>query len=246
MSQVQFKFLTYNMAKARSLFRRKYILRNIREALLDAQVDFIFLQEAHGEHPLSHKGNFEQDPLDILTEGLMPYKVYGQNAVYQKGHHGNAILSRHEIMHFENFDVSVSPFARRGLLHCQLDIPRIEKHLHLFCVHMDLLESDRNKQIEMITLKIKQTVKEHDLVLIAGDFNDWRGRLGSYLSKELEVSEVLFKDNKSAKTFPSFFPLVGLDKIFYRGLRVTSNEVLRGRPWSGLSDHLPLKMTFEV
>lgn len=245
-NESEFCFLTYNMAKARSLFRRRYILQDIRSALLELHADFIFLQEAHGVHPQGSDTKFNLDPMEALAEGLMPYKVYGQNAVYKKGHHGNAILSRYEIKDFENFDISVSPFAKRGLLHCILDLPDIEKNLHLFCVHLDLLEVDRREQVSKICSTIQIHTSENDLVLLAGDFNDWRGRIGRRLYDELRLEEVRFGSSKSARTFPSFFPVVSLDKIFCRGLEVRNPEILRGRPWSSLSDHLPLKLHFSI
>ena len=33
--------------------------------------------------------------------------AYGRNAVYPEGHHGNAVLSRFPIEHYQNLDVSV-------------------------------------------------------------------------------------------------------------------------------------------
>jgi len=41
-------------------------------------------------------------------------------------------------------------------------------------------------------------------------------------------------------TFPSRLPLLGLDRIYTRGLRPVQAHVPRGRDWARLSDHLPL------
>ncbi|XPE64891.1 hypothetical protein ACNKHU_04510 [Shigella flexneri] len=47
----------------------------------------------------------------------------GRNAVYPEGHHGNAVLLRYPIEHYENRDVSVDGAERRRALlpHCAAD-----------------------------------------------------------------------------------------------------------------------------
>ena len=51
-------------------------------------------------------------------------------------------------------------------------------------------------------------------------------------------------NGKPARTFPAIFPLLTLDRIYMRGLKIT--EVLRlhgeieGIKWRGLSDHVGL------
>ncbi|AWB34606.1 endonuclease/exonuclease/phosphatase family protein [Orrella marina] len=48
------------------------------------------------------------------------------------------------------------------------------------------------------------------------------------------------------KTFPSKFPMFRLDRIYQRGFAVRQAQVLRGRPWSLLSDHAPLLTELEL
>ena len=55
--------------------------------------------------------------------------AYGMNAVYQDGHHGNAIVSRHPIPIWENIDISHHPIESRGLLHCEIEIEGLEDRL---------------------------------------------------------------------------------------------------------------------
>jgi endonuclease/exonuclease/phosphatase family metal-dependent hydrolase len=51
-----------------------------------------------------------------------------------------------------------------------------------------------------------------------------------------EVS--LAHQGRAARTFPSFLPLLRLDRIYVRGFDVATSRVHGGRPWSNLSDHL--------
>lgn len=48
------------------------------------------------------------------------------------------------------------------------------------------------------------------------------------------------------KTFPSKFPMLRLDRIYQRGFAVKKAQVLRGRPWSLLSDHSPIVADLEL
>ena len=48
------------------------------------------------------------------------------------------------------------------------------------------------------------------------------------------------------KTFPSKFPMLRLDRIYQRGFAVRSARVLRGKPWTQLSDHSPIVADLEL
>lgn len=48
------------------------------------------------------------------------------------------------------------------------------------------------------------------------------------------------------RTFPAAMPWLRLDRIYQRGFAVRSARVLRGRPWVGLSDHVPLVTDLEL
>ena len=79
--------------------------------------------------------------LNYTATDAYPHAVYGRNAVYDHGHHGNAILSRHPILMSENLDISDHRFEQRGLLHAVADVNGIEAHL--ICVHFGLFARSR-------------------------------------------------------------------------------------------------------
>ena len=60
---------------------------------------------------------------EFLADSIWPQFAYGRNAVYPKGHHGNAVLSKFPIVRYENHDVSIGGPEKRGLLHCVLRVP---------------------------------------------------------------------------------------------------------------------------
>lgn len=48
------------------------------------------------------------------------------------------------------------------------------------------------------------------------------------------------------RTFPSAFPWLRLDRIYQRGFAVRSARVLRGKPWTQISDHAPILAELEL
>ena len=107
--------LTYNMHKGFSGDgRRNFVLPRMREALAASAADVVFLQEAQGEHR-QHAVRVEQWPaasqFEFIADSLWPHHAYGKNALYDHGHHGNAILSCYPLLEWENVDVSPYPFA---------------------------------------------------------------------------------------------------------------------------------------
>ena len=51
---------------------------------------------------------------------------------------------------------------------------------------------------------------------------------------------------KPARTFPARLPLLPLDRIYVRNVKVHNPQVLTTRPWSHLSDHVPLSVEIEL
>src|SRR5216117_2882684 len=93
------------------------MIHELREHLQVLGADIIFLQEVQGLHS-RHAARFEDWPdepqYEFLADQVWPEFAYGRNAVYDYGHHGNAILSRYPIVRAENQDVSHHALERRG------------------------------------------------------------------------------------------------------------------------------------
>ena len=244
------RVLSYNIHKGFSLDRR-FVLENIKSAIRETNADLVFLQEVLGEHKgLAAKiQNWPVSPqLEFLAESIWPHFAYGKNAVYTEGHHGNAILSRHAFRSFDNIDVSTNRFERRGLLHATLE-PLVAggSPLHLICVHLDLLERGRAQQIDRLIHRIRMHVPDEAPLIIAGDFNDWREQISVVLESALRVEEVHKKINGAhAKSFPSWFPFLQLDRMYIRGLEGQEAKCLTGPPWNQLSDHVALFARLEI
>lgn len=235
---------SYNIHKGMSFFNRRVVLHDLRERLHGINADIVFLQEVQGQHLRRawHHGNWPAEPQhEFLAGGLWHDMAYGRNAVYEHGHHGNAILSRYPILKSENIDISAHAFESRGMLHCELDVPGLGQPLHAICLHLALNEAGRRKQMHQMAARIRAVVPDDAPLIIAGDFNDWRRRTCSYLSQELGLREVFdLAHGQPARSFPAVLPMLSLDRIYVRGFGVEAANVLHGQHWRRLSDHAAL------
>jgi endonuclease/exonuclease/phosphatase family metal-dependent hydrolase len=241
------QILSYNIHKGFSL-DQKFVLQNIKQAIQLTGADFVCLQEVIGEHH-KHRSRLKEWPiepqLEYLADTVWKHFAYGKNAVYEDGHHGNAIMSRFPIRLHENIDISTNRFERRGLLHAALTLKEGTPDLHLISLHLNLFEKSRLWQIEKLCERIDQAVPHDAPLLIAGDFNDWRESASQILEDVLDVQEAFqLTHGRHAKTFPSWLPMLPLDRIYFRGLELQGATILQGEPWNRLSDHAALTAKF--
>ena len=244
------RVLTINTHKGFTFFNRKFMLPELRDAIRSVKADLVFLQEVQGEDEKRslHWGDVPEAPhYEFLADAIWPQFAYGRNAVYPHGHHGNAVLSKYPILHSENHDVSVDGKVDgggaepRGMLHCVLDIPGWKQGLHAICVHLGLRESQRQQQLRLLCGMLATKVPAGAPVLVAGDFNDWRRRAHRILQRGAGLTEIFQRLNgHSAKTFPARWPMLQLDRIYVRNASGHKPVTLPRRPWSHLSDHVPL------
>ncbi len=286
------RVVSYNIHKGRSLGGRDS-LSDLRLGLHGLRPDLMFLQEVQGRNEKHGSLHMQHE---FLAAALHMDCAYGCNAVRDRTDHGNALLSRHPILSFENQDISDHRLEQRGLLHGVINVGGRE--VHCFVVHLGLFAASRIRQIEVMIERIRRMVPDGAPMLIAGDFNDWKDRLAPLFVQQLGVYEVfahaprthgtmpklresiqqlrgvlrgesqqqireaMFRRQSihsnqlgmegtnnlmpAPRTFPSAFPWLRLDRIYQRGFAVRSARVLRGRPWTQLSDHAPILAELEL
>ena len=110
-------------------------------------------------------------------------------------------------------------------------------------MHLALFERGRERQLEAIIRHIRDLTQDGPTI-VAGDFNDWRNRVSAPMKAAGfdEVFEVL--TGSPAKTFPSVKPLLAMDRIYVRGLKIHSAQILH--EWLKLSDHLGITAELEL
>lgn len=250
MSGISLKVLTYNIHKGFSASNLRFILHEIKRALQHINADLVFLQEVHGERSISNN-RFNDWPnnrqFEYLADQVWQHYAYGKNAIYQSGHHGNAILSKYPFIAWDNINVSMMRSASRSLLHGTIEIPGSGLQVHIICVHLGLFGLERERQLSMLAKRIHSHVPDNAPLIIAGDFNDWRGRAEHYLHRDLGVKEVFkITHGAYARTFPAWLPVLTMDRIYFRGFDVVNCNYLHGQPWRRMSDHIPLLAEFRL
>jgi endonuclease/exonuclease/phosphatase family metal-dependent hydrolase len=247
---MRFTIATYNIHKGFSQLKRKMVIHELREKLHGLGADIVFLQEVQGEHE-RHAGRYADWPgkpqHEFIAERVWQGVAYGRTAVYEHGHHGNAMLSRWPFVSTESQDISAHAFESRTLLHCTIRLGARGPALHCVNVHLGLFERGRRVQVGALCERIRETVPADAPLIIAGDFNDWRHKANRTLVERLGVQEVFESAHgRMARTFPSVLPVFRLDRIYARGLQVVDARVLYAFPRGRLSDHAALGATFET
>lgn len=235
---MRIKVMTLNIHKGFSLFNQRAILPELKQEIRAHGVDVLCLQEVLGEH----RKHAPRPQFEFIADQIWKHYAYGKNAVYSNGHHGNAILSQFPFLEFENFNISNHRFEQRGVLHGVISAPEWKgRRIHVMTAHLDLLSAGRKKQVDRILGLIRMRVKSGEPLILAGDFNDWSEELTERLSSDAGLSEAHFdRFGDHARTYPSVFPVLKLDRIYVRDLTVESVQRLSGAPWDSLSDHLAL------
>jgi endonuclease/exonuclease/phosphatase family metal-dependent hydrolase len=242
------KILSYNIHKGFNFGSKKFVLKEIKKEVIEINPDLIFLQEVHGRHDLLEKkikGWPTEAQDEFIANPHYKYRAYGKNFSHKHGHHGNAILSKFPISFSENINISVNKLEKRGVLHVILEKPKVNP-IHLFCVHLNLLEKSRTRQVKLLIEIVKERVKAKSPVIIAGDFNDWRGRVSRTLETQLKVKDFyLSKNGFHARTFPSKIPTLPLDRIYFKNFKLSEAHCLSAEVFRNLSDHLPVFAVFK-
>jgi len=129
----------------------------------------MFLQEVQGRHDLNalrHAAHWPEQGQHEFLAGDSHHSAYGMNAVYDHGHHGNALLSRFAIASSRNQDVSDHAYESRGILHCVIQIDGAD--VHCYVVHLGLFAGGRRRQTAALIEAVRASAPPGSPVIIAG------------------------------------------------------------------------------
>ncbi len=241
-----FKILSFNIHKGVDFFGKSQLTK-LKDSLAVSDTDLVLLQELVGQHSFKQKNRHKihtEDQLEFLADTIWSYMAYGKNAVYSDRHHGNAILSKHPVDWWENHDISETPFESRGVLMTRLPLSD-KRYLWIANTHLSLIDKDRKVQMGRI-FKLLSAIPASDPLILAGDFNDWNMGLSKLIGQsQLGLSEAYENLNgQLAKTFPAPWPILSLDRVYYRGIKPLDVQVQNSNLWKKLSDHLSMRVTF--
>ena len=222
---MQLKVASYNIHACIGIDGR-FDPTRIAAVISEIDADVLALQEV--EHHLLDN----EDLLDYLARTTGYQAVAGPTLMRETRHYGNALLTRLPVIQSQSRDISVAPYEPRAVMEAQLAAGN--KTLTVMATHLGLWPAERRTQVRQILSLLEQQSSE--ITLLLGDLNEWFlwGRPLRWLHKH-------FRASNHIRTFPAFFPLFSLDRIW-----VTPEKALwdvrshRSQLSRKASDHLPI------
>lgn len=248
------RIVTWNIHKGvRGLgIRKRLEIHNMKAAVAKLDADIICLQEVRR---INHQeaAHFTHWPSLPQADFLAPpgYEaVYRTNAFTKHGEHGNAMLSRHPVLHHAHEDMSDHRFEQRGLLHSTVVVKG--QSVHVVVVHLGLIAASRQRQMAQLSHYIQRDIPPNEIVIVAGDFNSpiapirWAQAALGHAATATGKPRPLLHALKGHPTFPSQLPIIQLDHVFARHANIVSTHVLAGAEWARMSDHCPLMVEIRI
>jgi endonuclease/exonuclease/phosphatase family metal-dependent hydrolase len=234
------KIVTYNIHACVGVDRR-YDPARIAAVLLGIDADIACLQEVAarrriGRHPdqwaylAEATGRRIVKPVPARDEETgerrLPWRI------------GNAILTRFPVLFARTIDLSLPGLAPRTAIDADLLVG--ERVLRVAATHFGLSALERRLQSNRLIAALGEppAASRHpaDALLVMGDLNEWRGRAGA-----IAVLDRRLGQSAAYRTFPSWMPILSLDRIYLGGLAVLRELAVDRSPLARLaSDHLPL------
>ncbi len=197
----------------------------------ELQADVIALQEVL--RPI--KGD---DPLEILADALGLHMAFAATRVHKRGELGNAILSRWPMAGVSMLDLSYSRLERRVAVSAQFLIG--DKGLDVVATHLALGDRTRHRQVRSL---LDHPRLQGTPTLLLGDMNAWRQcKATRALDEELNQHNNL----DWPSSFPASRPVLSLDRVYARGLKIVSVRAHETAAARRASDHLPIVAEVEL
>ncbi len=231
------RLVTWNIHKGIGRDGR-YRLERVIQVLGDLQADVVCLQEVDEGVVRSR---YESQARRLADELGYPHAALGLNVRVGQGGYGNLLLSRHPLEDVRNVDLTVPPKKRRGGLVARVAHGDSRGWL-VANVHLGLMHIERKIQVRRLLEHLLEGAARGQPLVIAGDWNEWRSRLVRTVAQERGF-HVARTDGRpdSHKTFPSYRPIVSLDKILYKDpVRCHHVACVLDDVTRVASDHLPL------
>jgi endonuclease/exonuclease/phosphatase family metal-dependent hydrolase len=199
--------------------------KRIAAVVAELDADIVALQEV----PLG--GRDAPDVLATLREATGWHAVEGATLDAPARRFGNAVITRWPVRASRGLDLSFGSREPRGAL--DVDIDHAGDTLRIVATHLGLRARERRAQIA----RLLHTFDRPDLpVILAGDINEW-----FVWGRALRMLVSHFRAAPAPRTFPSFFPVFSLDRIWIPpGERLIGVHAHRSALARIASDHLPL------
>jgi endonuclease/exonuclease/phosphatase family metal-dependent hydrolase len=227
------RVVTYNIHTCVGVDRR-YDPARIVAVLREIDADIACLQEVDARRGIERHA----DQWAFLGEATRCRVIHGGGNRDRRGRFGNAILTRFPVLGARSIDLTVADYEPRGAIDADLLVG--DRVLRVIATHFGLRAGERRLQANRLMTALGETSttsrRKADAVLLMGDLNEWRGRSGAIRAFDRRLGP-----SAAERTFPSWMPMLALDRIYADGPAVLREVSVYRTPLARLaSDHLPL------
>lgn len=200
----------------------RFELSRVVELILRADPDIIALQEVDSRH------NAQGNAFTLLRDSLGNHGVGAASVVTEDGEYGQLLISRWPMHETLIRDISYGEREPRRAIRARVETPF--GNLHAIATHLGLSIRERRSQARALL----EMIGDDSPCVALGDFNDWfwPGSVRSVLRHALP-------GRSRRRTFPSWCPLLRLDRIYCRPHAALVRTWTDGQARS-ISDHLPV------
>jgi endonuclease/exonuclease/phosphatase family metal-dependent hydrolase len=224
---------SYNVHGCIGTDRRRDVLR-VARVLRELAADVIALQEIDWHANDAHR----LEAAEILSE------VAGMRAIWAPTRHqrgelfGNALLTSLAVRSARTFDLTYAQCEPRRALDVELETGATP--LRVIATHLGLRPRERRFQVQRILERAAHD--ERATTVLLGDINEW-----FIAGRPLRWLHAHFGFVPHLRTFPSFFPVFALDRIWAHPPPAISEMWRHVTPQSRrASDHLPVVARLEL
>ncbi len=180
-------------------------------------------------------------PIDVLGDlarSVRGTAIPGPTLLEEKGHYGNAVLTRIAPVAIDRLDISVPGREPRGALALMLGVNG--RRIRVLATHLGLRPRERRYQMRRLMGLLDAPAV--DVTIVLGDFNEWFNwaRPLRWLTRRLGGLP-------APATFPSRRPLLALDRMWiHPAEKLVGMHPYRSATAAVASDHLPLVADIRV
>ncbi|HEV2302189.1 MAG TPA: endonuclease/exonuclease/phosphatase family protein [Stellaceae bacterium] len=226
------RLVTYNIHSCVGVDRR-YDPARVAAVLQAIDADIACLQEVY----CRRVGERQLDQAAYLGRMTGCRVITGTGVRDHRRRFRNAILTRLPVLAARSIDLTITGHEPRGAI--DLDLLFGERMLRVIATHFGLSAAERRLQTNCLIAALGQPTADRrppDAVLLMGDLNEWRGRSGGIGALDRRLGPAV-----APRTFPSWMPVLPLDRIYADGPAVLRGVQAYRSPVARLaSDHLPL------
>ena len=218
------RIATWNIRGGVGLDER-FDLDRIVQRIKRAGADVVALQEVDSRRGTSA----HEHPFLLLRRALGEHAVEAKSIISAHGEYGQILISRWPLGEHKIHDISADGREPRRAI--ETDVLTPHGTLHVIATHLGLTFGERRNQTRALVEMANRVA--HTTVMV-GDFNDWiwRGSVQTAINRALPA-------RTWHRTFPSFFPLIRLDRIYCRPREALVASFTAPDAWR-CSDHLPV------